>query len=93
MNLKKQENLALMMAMMTETMVRDEMLFETPYIIHRNDVPKLHKPKHKGNSIIVPVRTTPKVGANAPCPCGSGKKNKKCCKMSALPKIESNENN
>ncbi len=24
-------------------------------------------------------RTTPKVGRNAPCPCGSGKKYKKCC--------------
>ena len=25
------------------------------------------------------VRTLPKVGRNAPCPCGSGKKYKKCC--------------
>ena len=25
------------------------------------------------------VRTTPKTGRNAPCPCGSGKKYKKCC--------------
>lgn len=25
------------------------------------------------------VRTTPKVGRNDPCPCGSGKKYKKCC--------------
>jgi uncharacterized protein YecA (UPF0149 family) len=25
------------------------------------------------------VRMTPKVGANEPCPCGSGKKYKKCC--------------
>ena len=25
------------------------------------------------------VRTTPKVGRNNPCPCGSGKKYKKCC--------------
>ena len=25
------------------------------------------------------VRQAPKVGANAPCPCGSGKKYKKCC--------------
>ncbi len=24
------------------------------------------------------IRTTPKVGRNAPCPCGSGKKYKKC---------------
>ncbi|MCA1962198.1 MAG: DUF1186 domain-containing protein [Desulfomonile sp.] len=25
------------------------------------------------------VRTTPKIGRNEPCPCGSGKKYKKCC--------------
>ena len=23
--------------------------------------------------------TTPKIGRNSPCPCGSGKKHKKCC--------------
>jgi len=27
----------------------------------------------------VPVRTTPKIGRNAQCPCGSGKKSKRCC--------------
>ncbi len=26
-----------------------------------------------------PVRTTPKIGPNNPCPCGSGKKYKYCC--------------
>jgi preprotein translocase subunit SecA len=26
-----------------------------------------------------PVRSTPRVGRNDPCPCGSGKKHKKCC--------------
>ena len=31
-----------------------------------------------GEDPAVPVRT-PKVGRNAPCPCGSGKKYKKCC--------------
>jgi uncharacterized protein YecA (UPF0149 family) len=25
------------------------------------------------------VRAVPKVGRNDPCPCGSGKKHKKCC--------------
>jgi preprotein translocase subunit SecA len=33
-----------------------------------------HPSKH-----IVPVRTTPKIGRNAICPCGSGAKYKKCC--------------
>lgn len=27
----------------------------------------------------VPIRGEPKVGRNAPCPCGSGLKFKKCC--------------
>ena len=27
-----------------------------------------------------PVRKTNKVGPNDPCPCGSGKKYKKCCR-------------
>jgi preprotein translocase subunit SecA len=26
-----------------------------------------------------PARVPPKVGRNAPCPCGSGKKYKNCC--------------
>ena len=26
-----------------------------------------------------PARSAPKVGRNEPCPCGSGKKFKKCC--------------
>ena len=34
--------------------------------------------KSRGESVTV-VRTTPKVGRNDPCPCGSGKKYKKCC--------------
>jgi uncharacterized protein YchJ len=25
------------------------------------------------------VRTSPKIGRNVPCPCGSGKKYKRCC--------------
>lgn len=28
---------------------------------------------------VEPIRETPKVGRNDPCPCGSGKKYKKCC--------------
>jgi uncharacterized protein YecA (UPF0149 family) len=28
---------------------------------------------------VEPVRTEPKIGRNEPCPCGSGKKYKKCC--------------
>ncbi|MBU4486081.1 MAG: SEC-C domain-containing protein, partial [Candidatus Delongbacteria bacterium] len=28
---------------------------------------------------VMPIRVEPKVDRNAPCPCGSGKKYKKCC--------------
>jgi preprotein translocase subunit SecA len=34
-----------------------------------NDVPKVETVVHEG----------PKIGRNDPCPCGSGKKYKKCC--------------
>ena len=35
--------------------------------------PAHHEPR------LVPPRSSPKVGRNDPCPCGSGKKHKKCC--------------
>jgi uncharacterized protein YecA (UPF0149 family) len=34
---------------------------------------------HHHQTIAPYVRITPKVGRNEPCPCGSGKKYKKCC--------------
>jgi SEC-C motif-containing protein len=38
-----------------------------------------------GNTVGPPpiVRESPKVGRNDPCPCGSGKKHKKCCGVTA----------
>jgi hypothetical protein len=44
-------------------------LRENPYI------PRLIRPTQE----FLSVRTEPKVGRNDPCPCGSGKKFKKCC--------------
>lgn len=35
-----------------------------------------HHHQHAGETF---VRTGAKVGRNDPCPCGSGKKHKKCC--------------
>jgi SWIM/SEC-C metal-binding protein len=32
----------------------------------------------------IPVTAAPKIGRNDPCPCGSGKKFKKCCGNGAL---------
>ncbi len=38
------------------------------------------RPRHGGTARFVPdVRPSAKLGRNDPCPCGSGKKYKKCC--------------
>ncbi|MCP4702392.1 MAG: DUF1186 domain-containing protein [Gammaproteobacteria bacterium] len=37
------------------------------------------KPKPRQQPRVAEVRTAPKIGRNQPCPCGSGKKYKKCC--------------
>lgn len=33
----------------------------------------------EGKEILVPLKNETKIGRNDPCPCGSGKKFKKCC--------------
>ncbi len=38
---------------------------------------ELYKSAKSASTVVKPV----KVGRNDPCPCGSGKKNKKCCKL------------
>ncbi len=48
----------------------DELLARLPERARRAAAPPLRP---------VPVRAEPKVGRNKPCPCGSGKKRKKCC--------------
>jgi len=40
---------------------------------------KRKSPKQEAEQPATYKRTTPKVGRNDPCPCGSGKKYKKCC--------------
>lgn len=47
------------------------------------EVPHVHGPhcNHGHHHDQTPyVRSTPKVGPNESCPCGSGKKYKKCCR-------------
>ena len=57
---------------------------------HGHDEPHVHGPDcnhdhdhHHGHHHHAPVeqfvRASPKIGRNDPCPCGSGKKHKKCC--------------
>jgi len=42
--------------------------------------PGFGSPSHsQERPILKPVHVMPKVGRNDPCPCGSGKKYKKCC--------------
>jgi hypothetical protein len=43
--------------------------------------PVAEEPEDKGEDVDVaePIRAEPRVGRNDPCPCGSGKKFKKCC--------------
>jgi uncharacterized protein YecA (UPF0149 family) len=56
-----------------------------PYILHAPlRYERYYKP-HKGTP--VSVRTEPKIGRNQPCPCGSGRKFKKCC----IKQIERNQ--
>jgi preprotein translocase subunit SecA len=40
---------------------------------------KEQRPHKNGGRVVSFKRNSPKVGRNAPCPCGSGKKYKKCC--------------
>ena len=41
--------------------------------------PLPNKPFNLGGSNVIDMKTRQKVGRNDPCPCGSGKKYKKCC--------------
>lgn len=64
-------------------------LLDNPYAIypyhmidnHLNEMKDWGLTRKQREAIIVPVRNTPKIGRNEPCPCGSGKKNKQCCKQ------------
>ena len=40
-----------------------------------NDIGKIDRPEYSSE----PIRVEKKAGRNEPCPCGSGKKYKKCC--------------
>jgi len=31
------------------------------------------------SAVLEPIRRGPKIGRNEPCPCGSGRKHKRCC--------------
>ncbi len=55
---------------------------EEPGHVHGPDCN--HDHHHHGHQAVQPfVRDNPKVGRNDPCPCGTGKKFKKCCGANA----------
>jgi len=43
------------------------------------DEARMRDYREHGYSVTAPIHAEPKVGRNDPCPCGSGKKYKKCC--------------
>lgn len=51
----------------------------SPMIRQLEDMKYAHLTKKEREANIEPVRTEPKIGRNELCPCGSGKKYKKCC--------------
>ena len=51
-------------------------LFAPPAFVYDLSCPKR---KERWCERPVEIRTEPKIGRNAPCPCGSGQKYKKCC--------------
>jgi uncharacterized protein YecA (UPF0149 family) len=38
-----------------------------------------YTPMGMGKDHVKPFNAPPKIGRNSPCPCGSGKKYKRCC--------------
>ena len=52
-------------------------IFENYEKSHLRPLPD--RPSHLGGADIIDFKTGKKIGRNDPCPCGSGKKYKKCC--------------
>ena len=59
----------------------DPYLITAPPMQAYEDMSYSHLSKADRNAKVVSVRKDVKIGRNAPCPCGSGKKNKKCCNI------------
>lgn len=60
----------------------DQFLQNTSKLISEEEVEQFRKPQEQYYNdpfYNEPVRTEAKIGRNQPCPCGSGKKYKKCC--------------
>lgn len=71
-----------------EDVIRYILGFRVPSARERRETVKAYKPVYSTSQVSshrnppakpAPVRATKKIGRNDPCPCGSGKKYKKCC--------------
>ncbi|AKL94420.1 putative protein DUF1745 [Clostridium aceticum] len=51
----------------------------TPEELAQREKPHLMPTSSAGNGEVFNIKTKKKIGRNDPCPCGSGKKYKKCC--------------
>lgn len=56
----------------------DKMMYETRQTRQQKFVIKAPQ-KTLESPVVRQIRTPLKIGRNSPCPCGSGKKYKKCC--------------
>jgi len=70
------------LGMFSSTAYIEPYLFSNPYAetidsCHEWEYRQLTKKHREAN--VQPIRTTPKIGRNEICPCGSGKKYKNCC--------------
>ena len=64
------------MALVEDPVKRHKLAVELEAVIP--DIRRYWLPRRK-SAVATVQRDTPKVGRNDPCPCGSGKKFKKCC--------------
>jgi len=49
------------------------------FMAHIEDIKYSHLTSKQRNANIIDIRRTEKISRNTPCPCGSGKKYKRCC--------------
>ena len=74
-----------------ESLLPFEEPFEEPFVDFLLLTPRFATPAEPGPAIATgeqPYHAPPKPGRNDPCPCGSGRKYKKCCALLQSPRVE-----
>jgi len=59
----------------------ENMLSDLNFQKEQSFLPDLNAPEEPENIVekVIPITAGPRIGRNDSCPCGSGKKHKKCC--------------